>query len=48
MILSKPALQIQMGRKAYYRMCPMDYEARVAYGTETLEAVLKEQARYGA
>ena len=48
MILSKPALQIQMGRKAYYRMCPMDYEARVAYGTETLEAVLKEQARYEA
>lgn len=48
MIVSKPARQIEMGRRAYYKMCPMSYEERVEYGVDTLDAVLKEQDRYGA
>lgn len=47
MIVSKPARQIRLGRQAYYHMVPMNYEERVAYGSETLGNVLKEQAQYG-
>lgn len=42
----KPDEVIRIGRRAYKAMTKMNFARRVAYARETLEDVLKIQAKY--